>query len=229
MKNAFPIFGGIAGAVAGFVATLLALELLGFGNRADPIMSGVLALVVFAPAGAVAGLVLGTMAAMRLRRRDAAGGLIANSFRAFAVLAVLCATVGGLYAWYAIATATPWLNRNGATPLLQFEVRLPAGAALPASARDIKIELQTDQNTMPGVPKFDRSRRDGDRPVVGGEVELAFRTAYRQLEVKINGQPDRVYPIGLTAKAPHASELGPWQPHAQGSEIRYRAQWPGQE
>ena len=57
MKNALPIFGGVAGAVAGFVATLLVLELGGFGNKADPITSGLLALAVLAPAGAVAGLV----------------------------------------------------------------------------------------------------------------------------------------------------------------------------
>ena len=100
---------------------------------------------------------------------------------------------------------------------------------MPAAAEDVKVELQTDQNTMPGEPKPDRFRRDGDRPVVAGEVELAFRTAYRQLEIKIKGQPDRVYRIGLAGKAPHASELGPWQPHDSGSEIRYRAKWPGRD
>jgi hypothetical protein len=65
--------------------------------------------------------------------------------------------------------------------------------------------------------------------VIAGDVELAFRTAHRQLEVKINGQPDRLYPIGLPSKAPHTSELGPWQSAADGSEIRYRAKWPGQD
>jgi len=49
------------------------------------------------------------------------------------------------------------------------------------------------------------------------------------LEVKINGQPDRLYRIGLSAKAPHTSESGPWQPQADGSEIRYRAKWPGRD
>ena len=47
---------------------------------------------------------------------------------------------------------------------------------------------------------------------MAGDVELAFRTAHRQMEVKINGQPDRLYRIGLPAKAPHASEFGAWQP-----------------
>ena len=45
----------------------------------------------------------------------------------------------------------------------------------------------------------------------------------------IKGQPDRLYPIRLSAKAPHAAQFGPWQPNADGSEIRYRAQWPGRD
>jgi len=40
VKNSRQIFGEVAGAVAGFVATLLILELINFGTPADPIMSG---------------------------------------------------------------------------------------------------------------------------------------------------------------------------------------------
>jgi hypothetical protein len=229
MKNSLHIIGGVIGAVAGFLATLLALELTGFGNPADPIQSGLLALLVFAPAGAIMGLVIGTALGMRWRGRKDAGGLAANSLKAFGVVVVLCAATGAAYYWYALATATPWLNPNAATPLLQFELRLPAGTALPASARDVTIELHTDRNSMPGEPRFDQFRRDGDRAVIAGDVELAFRTAYRQLEVKIKGQPDRVFRIGLTDKAPHAPEPGPWQVHPDGSEIRYRAKWPGRD
>lgn len=229
MRNSLHIIGGVTGAAIGFLATLLALELAGFGNRADPITSGILALLVFAPAGAIAGLVLGTRLGMRWRGRKDAGGLARNSLKSFGVVLALCATAGGTYFWYAVSTATPWLNPNAANPILQFEIRLAAGAALPTAAQDVAIELQTDQNLMPGEPRFDQFRRDGDRAVIAGDVELAFRTAYRQLEIKIKGQPDRVFPIGLTAKAPHAAELGPWQPQADGSEIRYRAKWPGRD
>jgi hypothetical protein len=229
MKNPLPILGGVIGAVAGFFATLLVLELVGFGNRADPIASGMLVLFVFGPSGVIAGAVIGTALGMRWRGQLNAGGLTANSFKALGMVVVLCAAAAASYYWYAVATATPWLNPNGANPILQFEVRLPAGAALPASARDIAIELQTDQNDMPGEPKFDQFRSDGDRAVIAGDVELAFRTANRQIEIKIQGQPDRTFRIGLSGKAPHASELGPWQPHADGSEIRYRAKWPGRD
>src|SRR5437773_1492887 len=124
--------------------------------------------------------------------------------------------------------ASPWLNPNAATPVLEFDIRLPAGMAPPNSTRDIAIELQTDINTMPGEPRFNLVRRDGDRSVIAGQVDLAFRTAHRQLEVKVNAQPDRLYLIGLSAKAPHTSGPGPWLPNIDGSEIRYRAKWPGQ-
>ena len=74
MKNSLHIIGGVLGAVAGFLATLLALEVVGFDNRADPITSGLLALLVFAPAGAIAGLVIGTRLGMRWRDAKNAGG-----------------------------------------------------------------------------------------------------------------------------------------------------------
>jgi len=149
--------------------------------------------------------------------------------RAFAALVALCAIAGTAYYADAVSTATPWLNPNNATPLLVFEVRLPAGSALPNSASEVSVELQTDINTMPGEPKFKLFRRDDDRPVIAGDVELAFRTAHRQLAITIKGQPARVYRIGLTGQAPHAAELRPWQPNADGSEIRYRAKWPGRD
>jgi hypothetical protein len=229
VKNSLRIAGGVVGAVFGFVGTLLTLELVGFGNRADPVGSGVLAPFVFAPAGAIAGLVTGTTLAMRMRGSDNAGSLAGNGFKAFGALIALCVAAGAAYYVHAVTSATPWLNPNAATPVLEFEIRLPAGMAPPNSTRDIAIELQTDINTMPGEPRFNLFRRDGDRSVIAGQVDLAFRTAHRQLEVKVNGQPDRLYLIGLSAKAPHASGLGPWQPTTDGSEIRYRAKWPGQD
>jgi hypothetical protein len=225
MKNSHPIIGGVIGTAAGFVVTLLALEIVGFGGRADPIASGLLALLVFAPAGAIAGLVIGTKLGMRWRDAKHSGGLATNSLKSFGVVVALCAAAGGAYSWYALSTATPWLNPNAATPILMFEVRLPTGAALPATAQDVRIELQTDLNLMPGEPRFDQFRRDGDRAVIAGNVEIAFRTAHRQLEIRIRGQPDRTFLIRLSRKAPHTPEVGAWQPHPDGSEIRYRAKW----
>ena len=229
VKDKLQIFAGVVGAVVGFIAAILLSELAGFGNRADPIASGLLALFGIGPIGAIAGLVLGTRLAMLVPRSEHTGSLARNSLKSFAALVVLCAAAGTAYYVYAVNTATPWLNPNAANPQLEFEVRLPANTALPASLADVAFDLQTDVNTMPAEPAFTRIRQDGDQPVVAGQVDLAYRTAHRQLLVRIKDQPDRLYPIGLSAKAPHTPHFGAWQRQADGSEIRYRAQWPGQD
>ncbi|CUU19452.1 hypothetical protein ABIB94_007273 [Bradyrhizobium sp. JR7.2] len=225
MKSSLRIAAGIAGAAAGFIAMIGLLELTGFGNRADPITTGLVALFAIAPIGAVIGLVLATKLATR--KDDNSGGLARNSLKSLGVVVLLCLAAGVTYAVYAYTTATPWLNPNASNPLLVFEVRFPAGATVPTSPQGIAIELQTDLNTMPGELSPAGFRRDGDHPVIAGEVELAFRTSHRQLTVNIQGQPSRIYPIDLTARAPHTPEFGTWRRLADGSEIRYRAKWPG--
>ena len=91
---------------------------------------------------------------MRVRSGRNGGSLARNSLKAFGTLIVLCAATGTAYYVYAVTTATPWLNPNAANPILEFEVRLPAGTTPPTSAQDIAIELQTDINTMPGEAKL---------------------------------------------------------------------------
>jgi hypothetical protein len=227
MKNSSRIAAGVAGAVGGYVATFVLFALLDFGNRADPITSGLLALFVYSPIGAIAGLVLATKLTMRSGNAENTGGLARNSLKSLGVVVVLCVAAGTGYYIYAVTTATPWLNPNASNPLLVFEVRLPAGVTVPNSPQGITIELQTDLNTMPGELTPAGFYRDGDQSVIAGEVELAFRTSHRQLAVNIERQPTRIYPIGLSAKAPHAPEFGTWRRLADGSEIRYRAKWPG--
>jgi hypothetical protein len=227
MKNSSRIAAGVAGAVGGYVATFVLFALLDFGNRADPITSGLLALFVYSPIGAIAGLVLATKLTMRSGNAENTGGLARNSLKSLGVVVVLCVAAGTGYYIYAVTTATPRLNPNASNPLLVFEVRLPAGVTVPNSPQGITIELQTDLNTMPGELTPAGFYRDGDQSVIAGEVELAFRTSHRQLAVNIERQPTRIYPIGLSAKAPHTPEFGTWRRLADGSEIRYRAKWPG--
>lgn len=227
MKNSSRIAVGVAGAVAGYIAIFVLFSLLDFGNRADPITSGLLGLFVYSPMGAIGGAVLASKLVSHPGKDASSGSVARNSLKSLGVVALLCTAGIGAYIAYAYATATPWLNRNGATPLLVFEVRFPAGITVPTSAQGITIELQTDLNTMPGEVNPAAFYRDGDQAVIAGEVELAFRTSHRQLAVNIQGQPSRVYPIDLTARAPHTPEFGTWRRLGDGSEIRYRAKWPG--
>jgi hypothetical protein len=227
MKNSSRIVAGVAGAVAGYVATFALFSLLDFGNRADPITSGLLGLFIYSPIGAIAGATLASWLVTRSGKDSGSGGVARNSLKSLGIVVLLCAAGIGIYIAYAYATATPWLNPNANNPLLVFEVRFPAGVTVPASPQGITIELQTDLNTMPGEVTPAAFYRDGDQPVIAGEVELAFRTSHRQLAVTIQGQPSRIYPIDLTARAPHTPEFGTWRRLADGSEIRYRAKWPG--
>lgn len=227
MKSSSRIAVGVAGAVAGYIATFVLLSFFDFGNRADPITSGLLGLFVYSPIGAIAGAVLASWLVTR-QETDASNGSVARtSLKSLGIVALFCVAAAATYLAYAYATATPWLNPNAANPLLVFEVRLPAGVTVPTSAQSISIELQTDLNTMPADLTPAAFHRDGDRPIIAGEVELAFRTSHRQLAVSIQGQPTRIYPIDLTARAPHTPEFGTWRRLTDGSEIRYRAKWPG--
>jgi hypothetical protein len=160
--------------------------------------------------------------------KDASNGsLTRNSLKSLGVVALFCVAAAAIYLVYAYATATPWLNPNAANPLLVFEIRLPPGVTAPTSPQSIAVELLTDINRMPAELTPAGFRHDGDQAVITGEVELAFRTSHRQLALDIQGQPSRIYPIGLAAKAPHSPEFGTWRPLPDRSEIRYRAKWPG--
>jgi hypothetical protein len=187
MKNSSRIAVGVAGAVAGYVATFMLFSLLDFGNRADPITSGLLGLFFYSPIGAIAGALLASWLVTRSGEGADNGGVARNSLKSLGVVALLCATAIGIYIAYAYATATPWLNPNASNPLLVFEVRFPAGVTVPTSPQGITIELKTDLNTMPGDVTPAGFYRDGDQPVIAGEVELAFRTSHRQLAVTIEG------------------------------------------
>ena len=80
MKNSSRIAAGVAGAVGRLMSRpLCCFQLLDLGNRADPITSGLVALFVYSPIGAIAGLVLaswlvtrsGTMQATAVSRATA--------------------------------------------------------------------------------------------------------------------------------------------------------------
>lgn len=228
------ILGGVIGAVLGFLAGVLLCVLLSFDNRQDPITPALLALLVAGPAGVIAGAFGGTklvtlLLAPRAAGEDAtrrSGGVANGALKAIGIFFGCVVVAGAGYYAYALVTATPWLKPGGT--VLLFEIRFPEGTALPA-ANDIGFELQTDINTMPGKVRSDQFRTDGQRPVIVGQVDLAFRTPNRQLEVTMPGRVSSIYPIGLAAGAPHAGQFGRWEPHSNGSEFRYRAKWPGRD
>jgi hypothetical protein len=146
----------------------------------------------------------------------------------------------GLGAFWAMR---PLVNPNGPAPQLVFEIRLPPSVAGPSSAADSPVELQTSRNRMPAT--MQSGRRDGDRQVLAGRVELYYRTWQRTLVLTMPDKSDVLFdiPLGLTPEA--SKSFGPWQraefiaqpgrgqaqraSAADRYEIRYRVDWRNDE
>jgi hypothetical protein len=99
----------------------------------------------------------------------------------------------GLGIWYAAQSHV--LNLNGPTPLLEFEVKPPAGQSLDTLA-DVELQLDTDRNSMPGYWHSEVPANPGVR---AGYVELYFRTSQRLFVLKFPGRQDRIFKLQLPA------------------------------
>ncbi|KAF5409558.1 MAG: hypothetical protein Udaeo2_01380 [Candidatus Udaeobacter sp.] len=116
----------------------------------------------------------------------------------FVGLITVCVSLGiiavsGFGIWYAGQPHV--LNINGPTPLLEFEVKPPAGQSLQSLA-DVQPELDTDRNAMPGYWHTDAPQDPGLR---AGYVELYFRTSQRLFVLKFPGQEDKIFRLKLPA------------------------------
>ena len=116
-------------------------------------------------------------------------------FIGLVMVCVSIAAIGasGLGIWYAAQPHV--LNLNGPTPLLEFEVKPPAGQALETLA-NVEPELDTERNTMPGYWHTEAPENPGVR---AGYVELYFRTSKRLFVLKFPGREDRIFNLHLPA------------------------------
>jgi hypothetical protein len=91
------------------------------------------------------------------------------------------------------------LNPNGAPPRLMFEIKLPPNHEPPAMLRALEISLDTRKNQMLGAWSADKVRRENDRVVITGTVELYFRTSPRFLVMKLPSKNDIIFQLKLAA------------------------------
>jgi hypothetical protein len=115
-------------------------------------------------------------------------------------LAMVCVSMAAIAAsgfgiWYAGQPHV--LNINGPTPLLEFEVKPPAGQSVENLA-DIQLELDTPRNRMP-MPGYWHTDAPTDAGVRAGYVELYFRTSQRLFVLKFPGDTDRIFRLKLPA------------------------------
>jgi hypothetical protein len=203
-------FAGIVGAAIGWtVAAALAIgvgSLLGMSNVEGAL--GMQAIFGVGPVGGLAGLVVGIWLVLRKRGHGSVAGL------AWRIPVVILA-IGGLVAgigYYAYDMRTNLGTSSSGPPRLDFELRLPPRTVLSTPPSRIRIQLNTEHNRMPGNVFDKGGRQDGDRMVVAGSVELAFRSSWRLLEVIVSpAEPALIFDLKLPARPGHMRDFGPWR------------------
>jgi hypothetical protein len=234
------ILAGIAGALGGGVLGLAASYILVPLLRIPAMegQAGMFALFLCVPIGAAIGFVLGALWLLRRRGVRGFGPLVGHLA---IVVGGTAAVVWGVH-WYLFMKAEP-LNPNGPAPQLSFEIRLPAGATLPPSPRQITIYLDASGHRSVARLLPDQFRHAGDRTVIVGAVDMPYRSGHRLLHLDRPGEIGRIFHILLPSIPDHSAEFGPWERvryldmtveagpafarNDDTHEIRYRAIWPG--
>jgi MFS family permease len=230
----FALLGAGVGYLLGAAIASALAPALGIGSFEGA--AGYFAAFLGGPIGAVVGLVAGPL--LVLRRGGYRGGALAGglAFVGGGAVALGVAVLAGLWLF------RPLVNPGGPAPQLVFEIRLPPGAAAP-SANDSPVELQTSKNRMPATLR--EGRRDGDRQVITGSVEIYYRTWQRLLVLRMPEKTDVLFELSLGMTPDRIKDFGKWQradfiarpgdtearraTDADRYEIRYRTEWAGED
>jgi hypothetical protein len=226
--------GGLGFSLGAAAAGLLAAAL---GVSSFEGASGYFAILVGGPLGALLGLLSAALLVFwRAGHRTPEALAGRTGLVVVGVVAIGAAVLGGFWAM------RPLVNANGPAPQLVFEIRLPPSAAQPA-ADAVAVELQTSRNRMPAT--LGAVRRDSDRDMVVGSVEMYYRTFQRTLVLTMPDKTDVLFVLSLGLTPAHAKAFGAWQhadyiarpgdgearrtTDADRYEIRYRTAWAGED
>jgi hypothetical protein len=236
MRVFLAILGGLVGAAVAYAVTAFAALVIGSYVGASNFegQAATTAFFGFGPVGGLVGLVAGIWLALRAGSPERNFGAIAKpAIGAFAAIALL---IAGAFAY--LSTFDETVERNGPTPLAEFEIRLPAGVPAPAR-QGLRITLDTGRNQTDVSLHTDWMRQDGARAVLVGSVPLYVNTTERIIVLRSSGRPDYLFKLKLAGDPTGSAALGPWQkvdfaaeaqkqprpPQAgEDYEIRYRVQ-----
>jgi len=228
----------LVGAALGFAlgATVAGLLAPVFGITSFEGAAGYFSVFIGGPIGALVGLVLGALLVLRRGGQRSAGAMAGGV--AFVLVGAIGLAAAGLGAFWLMR---PLTNANGPPPQLVFEIRLPPGAA-PPSDRDA-VELQTSENRMPA--NLAAARRDGDRDILAGSVEIYYRTWRRTLVLRMPDKTDVLFDVSLGLTPDPIKTFTAWRradyiarpgddpvrrtTPADAYELRYRVEWAGED
>lgn len=231
-------FVGFIGVLCAAVGTLLAFLLGEMAAEAHHVSNfeggrGYLLVFLVAPAGLLAGLAVGVVAALLLAK----GGGLSFLKALGAGLAGTALLVGGVAG--AFLLSAPRVPRlDGRALKLEFEIRLPAGKTLPDSLKEAgftaSLYSSSKDNRFTDVA-FDRVGPREGRLVIPGSIELATQNGGRTLLAGVNFEESQVFHLPLAARPTPADEawcdwlradqytrLTPALAPADAWELRYR-------
>jgi hypothetical protein len=203
MTYVIAVLAGGAGAVVGWAVAIYFTGALGMPD-ASPAM---FALSGPGAIGGAVGCLLAVAATLRFHGGHKRFWPLALRSVAM-VLAFALIAVGGIRARQ---VALDHLGINEPEPKLDFEIRLPARFPVPATRSEFQIALHTDRNQSLATLSDGWLRRDGDRPVLNGQVSLYFRTSHRNLVLSLPGEPNRIFQLRLAENPSRAENFSAWR------------------
>src|SRR5215510_14881155 len=184
--------GLLIGLLTAFAGCLLAFLVGDYLTRLAhvPEMEGQRGMTVFflcVPLGIIAGLVIGIISSVVVRRRGPAGFLIAQGW-SLLVLCGIAGLLGGVP--YLLSDKPPKID--GKRLELQFELRVPTTFKIPdqPDGYSIRVSLYTDnrQNQYAFID-WNAIRRDAEHATVPGHVSLLTHSKTRSLLASIGNEP----------------------------------------
>jgi hypothetical protein len=202
---------GAAGAIVAALCTALVVEsYLDLVHAGDYKDRGIFAVLVAFALGAPGGLLAGLWLVARAKAPGRA--VLRRTLAAFASLAAVLI--------FAAAAAFHLTSpREAEARVLEFEIRLPAGMAVPPNGPTgssyaidrIDVSLRYGNEEHSGSFPADWLGRDGERPVIRGDVPLHTHTNASAVLLYLPGQPIRQFAVDLPPEPPVADQFGPWQ------------------
>ncbi len=165
---------------------------------------GVLGMVMSGLAGVAAALAVAIVLTVYFRSGyRSSRDMLKHGLAATAVLALLA-----FVAWDMRHAAQAYLGINPAKPAVEFEIRLPKAALVPAS--ETQVELVTDRNQKLARMQAALASDPNGRAVIRGSVTLDYRTTDRVVVLHLPGQPQRLFKLRLAANPGHSDRFRPW-------------------
>jgi hypothetical protein len=199
--------GSILGAAAGYAAAAAIALIVTGGIGASDFEGGraMFAAFVAGPIGAVAGFVFGTWLGLRLRRQHSFIAVLGHASVSVFAIIVLGAIGAGVMQFI-----NGPIYRDGSRFALEFEIKLPAHAKLPARISNIGIEMQADTHRTSAQFDFTETRKDGERTVLVGDTEIYHRAFSRTLVLFMPDEPHREFRLPLAWSPRIVEEFTPW-------------------